>query len=124
MAITKSSVLVLASTSATAGSTKASPGATGSWIACSGYYGGDIGISITNGASAPGAALTALIQVSPDNGTTVFDYYPVAGDVAASSVNTYTIKLDQGIMYMRVIGYGNTTNAVTVAASLQAITGI
>ena len=68
--------------------------------------------------------MTALIQVSPDNGTTVFDYYAVAGDLVASSVNTYAIQLDQGVMYMRVIGYGNTTNAVTVAANLQAITAV
>ena len=124
MAITKSSVLVLASTSAAAGTTKAAPGATGAWIACSGYYGGDVGISITNGASAPGVALTALIQVSPDNGTTVFDYYPIAGTTIASDPFTTTIQLDQGIMFMRVIGYGNTTNAVTVAANLQAITAV
>lgn len=124
MAITKLSVAVLASTSGAAGSTKAAPGATGAWINTSTYYGGDVGISVTNGAAAPGAPLTALIQVSPDNGTTVFDYYQVAGDLVASSVNTYAIQLDQGVMYMRVIGYGNTTNAVTVAANLQAITAV
>ncbi len=124
MAITKASVALVASTSGAAGSTKASPGVTGSWIDVRAYYGGDIGISITNGASAPGVAMTAMIQVSPDNGTTVFDYFPVAGDLVASSVNTYTIALDQGIMYVRVIGYGNTTNAVTLAANLQAITAV
>ena len=124
MAITKSSVLILTATSAAAGTTKAAPGATGAWINVSAYYGGDLGYSITNSASAPGVACTVLFQTSPDNGTTVFDYYAVAGDAAISSVNTGTVWLDQGVMYVRAIAYGNTTNAVTVAANLQAITAV
>jgi hypothetical protein len=124
MAITKLSTLVLASTSAAAGSTKAAPGATGAWINTSILYGGELGYSITNGASAPGSPCILLFQTSPDNGTTVFDYQAIAGDTAISSVNTGNIWLDQGVMYVRAIAYGNTTNAVTVAANLQAITAV
>ena len=124
MAITKSSVLVLTSTSGAAGTTKAAPGATGAWINTTTYYGGDLGYTITNGASAPGVAMTVLFQTSPDNGTTVFDYYPISGETVASSVTTGNIWLDQGVMYVRAIAYGNTTNAVTVAANLQAITAV
>lgn len=124
MALSKLSVPVLAATSGAAGSTKASPGATGGWIDCRGYYGGELGYSITNGSSAPGAAGTLLFQVSPDNGVTVFDYQIVAGDTVASSVNTGSILLDRGVMWVRAIGYSNTTNAVTFAANLQAVTGL
>jgi hypothetical protein len=126
MAITKSSVVVLASTSATATgpTTKASPGATGASINCTTYYGGELTYIITNGASAPGVAITLLFQASPDNGTSWYDYAPVSGDVVASSINTCVIWLDQGVMYVRAIAYGNTTNAVTVKADLQAITAV
>lgn len=124
MALSKASVAVLTATSGAAGSTKASPGAAGGWIDCRAYYGGELGYSITNGSSAPGAAGTLLFQVSPDNGATVFDYQAVAGDTVASSVNTGSIILDRGVMWVRAIGYGNTTNAVTFAASLQAVTGL
>lgn len=124
MALTKASVAVLASTSGAAASTKAAPGATGAWIDCRAYYGGELGYSITNGASAPGVGGTLLFQMSPDNGTTVFDYQMVAGDAVASSVTSGAIQLDRGVMYIRVIGYGNTTNAVAFASNLQAVTAL
>ena len=124
MALTKASIAVLASTSGAAGSTKTAPGVTGAWIDCRAYYGGELGYSITNGASAPAVAGTLLFQVSPDNGATVFDYQAVGGDTTASSVTTGAIVLDRGVMYVRAISYGNTTNAVTFAANLQAVTGL
>lgn len=123
MAITKSAVSVMASTSVAAGSSKTSPGFTGSAIDCRSYYGGDVSWKITNGGSAPGAALTLTFQASHD-GTNWYDYYTVAGDTTASSVNSGTFWLDQGVMHLRAIGYGNTTNAVTAEASLQAITSL
>lgn len=123
MALSKASVPVLASTSGAAGSTKASPGATGSAIDCRAYYGGELGFTITNGGSAPGVAGTLLFQASPD-GTTWYDYQSFGGDTTASSVTTGSIILDRGVMYVRAIGYGNTTNAVTYAANLQAVTGL
>lgn len=123
MAITKSAVTVLASTSVSAGSTKASPGATGSSIDCRSYYGGELTYKITNGGSAPGVALSLTFQSSHD-GTNWYDYQTVAGDTTASSVNSGSIFLDQGVMYVRAIAYGNTTNSVTVEANLQAITAV
>lgn len=124
MAITKSAVVALTSTSAAAGSTKASPSATGSWLDITGAYGGDLSWRLINGGSAPGVAPTLTIQASPDNGTTVFDYASVGGDIIASSDNSGTIWIDQGIQYVRVIAYGNTTNAITASASLSKITAI
>lgn len=125
MALSKASVVVLAATAGAAGSTKSAPGATGGWIDCRTYYGGELGYSIVNGASAPGTAGTLLFQASPDNGVTVFDYQLIVGaDTVASSVTTGSIILDRGVMYVRAIGYGNTTNGVTYAANLQAVTGL
>jgi len=123
MTIAKSSVEVLASTSVAAGSSKASPDVTGSAIDCRAYYGGEITWKITNGSSAPGAAGAITIQDSPD-GTNWYDYQTVGGDTTASSVTSGSIRLDDGVMYLRAIAYGNTTNAVTVEVNLQAVTGL
>lgn len=123
MAITKAEVTILASTSVAAGSTFSSPGATSSAIDVRTYYGGDLTYKITNGASAPGVALTLRFEASGD-GTRWYNYQTVAGDLTASSVNSNTITLDRGVMYVRVIAYGNTTNAVTVEAYLQAVTAV
>lgn len=124
MVITKSAVTALTSTSAAAGTTKASPGATGSWLDLTAAYGGDLSWRLVNGGSAPGVAATLLVQASPDNGSTFYDYATVGGDIIASSDNSGTIWIDQGIQYVRVIVFGNTTNAVTGSASLSKITAI
>jgi hypothetical protein len=125
MAITKTAVAVLASVSVPAGGIKASPNAAGigATIDCRSYYGGELTWKITNGASAPGVAMSMTFQVSPD-GTTWFDYYTVASDTVISSVNSNSVQLDRGVMYLRVIAYGNTTNAVTAEAGLQAVTAV
>jgi hypothetical protein len=124
MALTKTPVTVLASgTSAAAGSTKAAPGADSGAIDVRGHYGSLLGWKITNGASAPGVAPTLTIQVSHD-ASKWYDYWNVGGDTVASSVNSNAIAIERAVMYVRVIVYGNTTNAVTVEAYLQAVTGL
>lgn len=123
MAIAKSAVTVLASQSVAAGSSKASPNVTGSSVDCRSYYGGELTWKITNGASAPGVAGAVTFQASHD-GTNWYDYYTVGGDTTASSVNSGSVPLDRGVMYIRAIAYGNTTNAVTAEAQLQAVTGL
>lgn len=123
MPITKSAVSVLASASAAAGSTKAAPGAAGAAIDCRAYYGGELTYKITNGGSAPVAACALTFQASP-NGTDWFDYQTVGGDTIASSITSGSILLDRGVLYVRAIAYGNTTNAVTVEAGLQAVTAV
>jgi hypothetical protein len=123
MALTKTAVAVLASTIVAAGSSKASPGLAGSAVDCRSYYGGELTWKITNGASAPGVALSLTFQASHD-GTNWYDYYTVAGDTTASSTNSGAIQLDRGVMYARAIAYGNTTNGVTVEANLQAVTAL
>lgn len=123
MAITKSAVTILTSTSVAAGTSKTSPGATGSSVNTSAYYGGELTYKITNGASAPGVALSITFQASHD-GTAWYDYQMMGGDTTASSVTSGSIRLDDGVMYVRAIAYGNTTNAVTVEAYLQAVTAV
>lgn len=126
MAITKAVTSLFAGVScggATPG-TKASPSISTAWQDMTGAYGGDAGLRVVNGSSAPGAAPTIVIQWSPDNGATIYDYATFGGDTTASSDNSTAIWIDQGIPYIRVIGYGNTTNAVTVTASLSKITAV
>lgn len=124
MALTKSAVTVLASVSVPTGGTKAAPNAAGvgATVDCRAYYGGELTYKITNG-TAPGVALSLTFQVSHD-GANWSDYYTVAGDTTASSINSGSIQLDRGVMYLRAIAYGNTTNAVTVEAYLQAVTAL
>lgn len=126
MAITKSKIAAIAyvANNAAANTTKASPGVNSGWIDLTNKYGGDLSWRIVNGASAPGVAPTLTVQASPDNGTTFYDYATVGGDVTASSDNSGTLWLDQGLMYVRVIGYGNTTNAVSIGADIAAITAV
>ena len=125
--VTKTPVTYLATVSGAAGSSKASPGANSGWIdtgsnSANAADGGDMGLSITNGSSAPGVAPTILLQWSPDNGATVYDYQAFGGDTIASSINTTTVWVDPGMRYLRVIGYGNTTNAVTFGATFSGVT--
>lgn len=124
MAITKLATVVLASASIAAGGTKTAPsaGGNGTAVDCRTYYGGELTWKITNSTS-PGAALSLTFQASHD-GTNWYDYYTVAGDTVASSVNSGSIQLDRGVMYLRALAYGNTTVAVTAEANLQAITGL
>lgn len=125
--ITKTPVTVLAPTSGAASSTKGAPGASSAWIDIGTYDGGDLFISIQNAGSL-GNAGTITVQASPDNGTTVFDYWSLGGDVLIYSsstlagLTTATIWVDPGIRYIRVIGYGNTTSACTYTATFSGVT--
>lgn len=122
MGITKALVVVIAPSVVAAGTTKAAAVA-GAAIDCRNYYGGELTYKITNGVSAPTIAGALTFQASPD-GASWFDYYTVAGDATASSVNSGSIQLDRGVMYLRAIAYGNTVNSVTVEAGLQAVTAV
>lgn len=124
MALAKTSVQVLAATSnATYSSTKTSPGITSGTIDCTSYYDGDLSWKITNG-TAPNTALIMTVQVSPDAGTTWYDYYTTAGDVTASSQFSGTIKIDRAVKTLRVIAYAYSVNPVTVQADLTATTSL
>lgn len=121
--VTKTPVAFLANVATTAlSSTKAAPNVSSGWIDLGAYDGGDMGLSVVNSGSAPTTAGSILIQWSPDNGTTIYDYQPMAGDTTASSINTATIWIDPGLRYVRVIGYGNVGNNVTFGATFSGVT--
>jgi hypothetical protein len=125
MAISKvNKVLIAAGTSSPAGTTsKTAPAYTGSSVDCTGMYGGELTYRITNGSSAPTVACSITFQISPD-GTNWFDYYTIGGDTSGSTMYSGSVILDRGVMMLRAIAWGNQTNAVTVEAALQAVTGI
>lgn len=123
MAIAKTSVVLLASASVAAGTTKAAPVAGGA-IDCNNYYGGELTYKITNGANAPTAPCAVTFQISHNGLGDWYDYQTAGGDTIANSVNSGSILLESGVMFVRAIAYGNTLNAVTVEAHLQAKTAV
>ena len=123
MPITKTAVVVLASTSVPPGTAKATP-IEGAAIDCRAYPGNSgLEYKITNGASAPTLPGMIMFQVSR-NGLSWVDYQLVGGDLVASSVASGAITIERWVMYVRAIAYGNTVNAVTVEAHLQAVTAV
>lgn len=125
MALNKQAKTILAAVSVPAGSTKTALNAqgTGTAVDCTLLYGGELTWKITNGATAPGTALTLTFQASHD-GANWYDYYTVAGDLTNGSVNSGSLILDRGVMWLRAIAYANTTQAVTVESYLQAVTSL
>jgi hypothetical protein len=122
MAATKSALTVLTSQSIAAGGTKASPAITVPSLDYTTYsYPALLTLSVANGASAPGAALQLQVQTSGD-GTNWRDYgAPMAGDTTASSSYSWSFEMSRSTMYVRVVPYGNTTNAVTASAEMQVL---
>jgi len=119
MALTKTSVPLLASQSVAAGLSKATA-VFGAWVDTRAYGRQTVRYKVTNGTSAPGAGPTIIVQTSPDNGTNIYDEYSAGvGDTISGSVNSGPIQTDDTSMYVRVGFYGHTTNAVTCEATLQ-----
>lgn len=123
MALTKAVTALFAAVSVAAGSSKASPNQTSSTLDCRTLYGGELTYKITNGASPPPVPLNLTFQVSHD-GSAWYDYMTVGGDSVTGSALSGSVILDRAVMYLRAIAYGNTTNAVTVDAHVQAITAL
>jgi len=123
MAITKTSITLLAAGAVAPGSTKAAPGRASDAIDCRGHYGGLLTYSINNGTSAPTVALTLTLQVATD-GANWRDLWTVGGDAVASSSYSNAVDLPRGAMYARAIAYGNTVAPVTVTVELHAITAL
>ena len=121
MAINKQAVAILGLTNVPAGTSSATPVA-GAAVDVRAFAGGEWGYKITNGSSAPTVGCTIVLQVSPD-GTNWFDFYTASGNTAASGGGSGTVTMTRGVMWARLIAYGNVTNAVTVESSLQAVVG-
>lgn len=121
MAINKQAVVILAPTNVPAGTTAAAP-VVGTAVDVRSFAGGEWGYKITNGASAPTIPCTLVLQTSPD-GANWYDFFPVGGPTGAAGVNSGSVTMSRGVMYARVIAYGNTTNPVMVESTLQAVVG-
>jgi hypothetical protein len=112
--------IVLFDSAVTAGSTTkataavgANPAAgNGGWIDISGFSGGTIGWSVTNGASAPSTALQFTVQYSSVNNVAkaTFDRWSGAGDVAPNGFTSGLIPVPAEAKFARVLAYGNQTN--------------
>lgn len=121
MAINKQPVTILAPTSVLAGTTAASPVA-GPAVDVRAFAGGEWAYKISNGTSAPTVPCTLVLQTSHD-GLNWYNYFMVGGATGASGVSSGSVAMSAGVMYTRMIAYGNTTNAVTVESYLQAKVG-
>ena len=117
----KQAVTILAAANVPAGTAAAAPVA-GAAVDVRPFAGGEWAYKISNGASAPTAPATLVLQTSHD-GTNWYDYFTVGGAAGASGVSSSSVNLSAGVMYVRAIAYGNTTNAVTVESYLQAKVG-
>jgi hypothetical protein len=121
MAATHATVVAQASASNAAAATT-----TGSWIDLRDAYKAGILARVTNGGTGPTVGCTISIDLSPDNGTTV---YAGAGGsylagITASTPYSVDFPLPEETMYARVVFAGNTGQAVTVQADAVKLTGI
>jgi hypothetical protein len=130
MARTSASVVLLDATVLAASSgTKGAPGQVSAVYDNTLNYNSPLGITITNGASAPGTPVTVAVQVSDTNAGPWTDYFVMAGDSVAynaatlAGVTSRTITLDKA-RFVKVLAYGNTTNNVDVKVRLHAVTGL
>lgn len=91
-------------------------GGNGGWIDISGYNGGVVGWSVTNGTSAPSTPLQFTVQFSSTNAApkAAFDRWSGGGDVVAGSITSGLIPIPPEAKYVRVLGYGNRTNAANL----------
>lgn len=121
MALSKSTTAAQASASNSAGGTT-----TGSWIDVTGAYSVSVEAKITNGGTGPTLAASVAIDLSPDNGTTV--YAAAGGKKVAGTTNsatyTFLFSLPPDTMYLRAVFTDNTGQAVTVQADVTKITAI
>lgn len=123
MPITKTPITLIATAFVDPGATKASPALSGARDCRNDQGAGLLTYSILNGSSAPGAPAMIQFQVSLD-GVNWRDFWTAGGDIVANSVTTGTIDLPRAVMWVRAIVYGNTTNRVTVAVELHAVTAL
>lgn len=88
-------------------------------------YDAAVSIKVTNGATGPTVAATVQIQVSEDN----VEWYNYGGALQASLGNGIVsqwggIEIPAAINYLRLVGSGNTGQAVQLDADISYVTGI
>ncbi len=105
-----------------AGNTVATSGGTGTsqWVNVSTKLETEVVGKITWSGSTT-AAPTVQIQISPDNGTTVFTCYTFTGPIGSSPWELPEIPIGDAALYVRVIVTNNDTS-VTITATFDVLT--
>jgi hypothetical protein len=118
----RSTVPILPATlTTTLSTTKDAPAITGAWVDVRSFNGGVLAWSVKNSASAPGVQGQFLIQAADtSDGANASDIWTGGGDTVASSEKTGMARLDAEVSYVRMLGWGNTTNHVTFKLNLFA----
>lgn len=119
MALTKNDVTFVSSQSCSAGGT-----VTGSFVDLSAVYETDLVMKITNGATGPTVACSAILETTIDGGTTYFERARWTGGVANSGVYYFSDRIPLGVQGARVRFTGNTGQAVTVEALASTVTAL
>ena len=86
-------------------------------------YGGIAAVKLTNGASAPTTAPVVKFYVGESTGTKRL-LYTASGDTTNSSVNDLVCEIPASAMYVNITVTNGATNAITVEAYGQELTGI
>jgi hypothetical protein len=117
MALTKAYVAIQASAPITPGTPVTATG-----VDLTAVYGGVLTWKITNGGSAPTTIPNIVIQISHDN-TNWYQFSPTfGGDLVASSVNSRSLPIPVGVMYIRSICTAGATNGSTMEVILEKVT--
>lgn len=118
---TRQTVEILAATLMIAGTTEAAPFVVGPWMPVAAFNGGQLAAFVTNTA-APGVAGQFIWQGSDKNdNTNIVEIWRGAGNAAANSTSTpVPIDLPKEISYVRLVGYGNILQPVTLRGVLFA----
>ncbi len=123
MAISKASVVALASASNAVGAVT-----TGPWINNASSYGTTVAGTYVNGSTAPTAGVRQRVQICTDGaGANLSDFNP-GGETAPTTASTtgyfQPVLLPPEIPWFRVVYDSNTGSAVTVAAVAYQLTGV
>jgi hypothetical protein len=86
-------------------------------------YGGIAAVKLTNGASAPTTAPVVKFYVGEATGTKRL-LYTASGDTTNSSVNDLVCEIPASAMFVNITVTNGATNAITVEAYGQELTGI
>lgn len=119
MALTKADTTFVTSQSCSAGGT-----VTGSLVDLSAVYETDLQMQITNGATGPTVACSAILEITMDGGTTWFERARWTAGVANSGVYPFADRIPIGVQGARVKFTGNTGQAVTVVALASTVTAL
>jgi hypothetical protein len=86
-------------------------------------YGGFMGLKITNGATTPTIPGQIEVQTSQDN-SEWFTLAIYVADLGNSIVTSWTIPIDIGVEYVRIITGSNTAQDTTADVDISEVTAV